>query len=141
MAIVAHAEGDDIEAWGLGSLEAEGAAEVVFILGGGDLGLELAVDAVDLLGAEVDVVEEGFAGHAVVAVGVVGGDGAFVNEEEFEFGPRHALEEGVVGVGEQAKEALGVLPPEMAMRTRPRAAAASSASSTKWVAARQARAA
>jgi hypothetical protein len=57
---------------------------------------------------------------------VVGRDGALVDEEELELLPGHAVEEWVRGSASRAKVALGVDPPETAMRTRPRAATASS---------------
>jgi len=107
VAVVAHAEGDDIEARGFGAFEAEAAAQVVFVLRSGYFWLEFALHAVNLLGAHADFIEERFAGHAVVAFGVVGRDGAFIDEEELERGPRHAIQEWMRGVGEQRECSFG----------------------------------
>jgi len=73
---------------------------------GGGLRLEFAVHAVNLLGLEGDVIEERFAGHAEVALCVVGGDGALVDPEEVEVIPGHAPAPGLVGIGEQGKGSL-----------------------------------
>jgi hypothetical protein len=71
------------------------------------LRIEFALHAVNLLGLERDVVEERLAGHAEVAFGVVGWDGAFVDPEEVEVIPGHAPAPGLVGVGEERKGGFG----------------------------------
>ena len=87
VAVVAHAEEDEVEGGGLGAFEPEGVANGGLVAGGGDFGVELAFHAVDVVGGEGDFGEHGFVGHAVVGVGVVGGDAALVDPVEVELVP------------------------------------------------------
>ena len=107
VAVRAHAQGDEVEAWGLGSLQAEAVAQLGLVAGGGGLGVKLSLDTVNLLWLEGHVVQHGLAGHAVVAVGVVRGYATLVHPVEIQVFPRHAAAPGLIGVGEQGKGGLG----------------------------------
>jgi len=61
----------------------------------------------DLIFTQVDMVEERFAGHAIVALGVIGRDGAFVHKEEVKLRPGHARQEWVSRVGQQSEGNFG----------------------------------
>ena len=105
VAVVAHAEEDEVEGRGFGAFELEGVANGGLVAGGGDLGVELAFHAEDVIGGERDFGEHGFAGHAVVGVGMVGGDAALVDPVEVELVPGTCLRKGC-GVGEQREHRL-----------------------------------
>ena len=92
----------------------------------------------DLRGGERDLGEQSFVGHAEVGVGIGGGDGALVDPVEVEAGPRDLLRKGCAGSARSWNIALGVVPPEMAMRARFLFATASMAARVKSCAAARA---
>ena len=105
MAVGTEAEQDEVES---GDGLCEELAEEVFILAGGAVGVTRAGEGVDLVGGDGDVIEEGFAGHAIVALGVVGGHAAFVGEEDMGLRPGEGVAPGGgggVAAGEDEGEA------------------------------------
>ena len=107
VAVVAHAEEDEIEGGGFGAFELEGVADGGLVAGGGDFGVELAFHAEDLVGGEWDFGEHGFVGHAVVGFGVVGRDAALVDPVEVELVPWDWFEEWLGWIGEECEHCLG----------------------------------
>jgi hypothetical protein len=98
-----EAEVDHVERGQEAFFEAEEILEVLEVALSGVVGTKLAVDAVDLRGGEVEGVQESFAGEAIVAVGVVGGDTALVDPEDMDLIPV----EGIAGGGELGEQGAG----------------------------------
>ena len=105
--VVAHAQGDQVKARALGAFQAEAVAQLGLIARCGDMGVQFALHAVNLLRLERDMIEESFAGHAVVAVRGIGRNGALIHPVEVKVFPGHAGPPGLVGVGEKLEGRLG----------------------------------
>src|SRR5262245_46450584 len=101
MALVAHAEKDEIEAGTLARREAKLSAQFLLVLQRGLLCvLTLSADSVDLRGAERHLREHRFGSHAEVAVLVIGRNVALVTEKEADLVPGELRAQG--GCGEQS---------------------------------------
>ena len=94
---------DHVEGGQTAFFEAEKILEVLDVALSGVVGAKLAVDAVDLRGEQLEGVQKGFAGEAIVAVGVVGGDTALVDPKEMDLVPV----EGIAGGGELGEQGAG----------------------------------
>jgi len=97
--------------------------EARVIIGGSLRRREFALDAEDVSGGDGDGIEEGFAGHAVVALLIVRRDATLIAEGDLDAIPVQIAG----GAGPEAIDRRGVRPPDSAMRKRPRAAIASRA--------------
>ena len=98
--IIAHAQSDEVETGAFGTLQPEAIAQFRFVAGRGHVRLQFTLHAVNLAWMERHVIEQGLAGHVVVAVGVVGGHGALIDPVKIELVPGHARAPGLVGVGQ-----------------------------------------
>ena len=93
VAVAAHTEEGEVEAGPEGGVGG-GVVELLGVVAGGRLGVELPFDAMNIGGWDGDVGEEGVVGEAVVAGGVGGEDAAFVGPPDVEFGPVDLVGEG-----------------------------------------------
>ncbi len=73
VAVVAHAELDQVEDRALSAFETVVAADGGFVASCSLFGIELALDADDVVGRERDFVQEQLSRRTIVAVGMVGG--------------------------------------------------------------------
>ena len=121
VAVVAHAEEDEVEGGGFGAFELEGVADGGLVAGGGDLGVELAFHAEDVCRR----------GGGLWRAGLRWSCGSWSRRGRVGRSARRPSrgsslsqgtrgEEGLAGSARRANIALGVVPPEMAMRARPR---------------------
>src|SRR5579863_2349286 len=106
MTIRAHAQLDQIKSWRLRALEPKGIAQLRLIPSRRDVGLELALHAVNLRRAHRHMVEHRLARHAEIRVGVVRRNAALIHPEELQLVPRHARPPGLSRIGQQRESSL-----------------------------------
>src|SRR5256885_4713585 len=101
VAFVAHAEHHEVEAGKFAGLEGELSFEDVLVVERGFFGVcKFGLDAENLFRLDGRFGNEGFVDHAVVAVGMVGRNVAFIAEEELHFVER---EPGAEGFGDEER--------------------------------------
>src|SRR5262249_47841989 len=97
VALIAHADESDVEAWKLTGRKFEKRSEELLVLLRGFFGIGIfGSDAMHLLGLERKLREHRLVGHAKVAIFVVRRDMTLVAEEDESLVPRH---DGKVGFG------------------------------------------
>ena len=126
MTIGAHPQRNHIKSGDLRAFQTKALPNVKFVSGRGFFGIELALDTKDLGLAQGHLVQQGLAGHAVVAIRVVGGNTAFVDPIEFEVFPGNLLPVLGAGVGQERKRILRSVPAgdgDARLASRPRSGA------------------
>ena len=91
----------------LGAFQSKAVAQLRLVARRGCLRFQLTLDAMNLVGTQRHLVQQRFASHTVVALGVAGRNASLVHPKEVEPIPRHAPAPRLTGVGEQLEGGFG----------------------------------